>query len=376
MTPALVAKLFPLLKPLAASQARRAPTRKQRSRTTITYFALAFLALNGIALLAMDVLRPELRDPEYGRRTKKLQARIAENPTRPVVIVIGSSRAAMGITPAAWEQIRPNGERPDPLLFNMSLVGSGPVIELFCLQRLYNDGFKPAAVIFEYWPAFLREDGPYWELGRLDANRYFRSDRPFVREFSRDLPRTEREINAARWNPIFENRFRWVNQAVPSWLPWTRRMDVTWTGVDDWGWLPGVDQGNLEGPITREVRLKHCEKIYREQFTDYTIDPIATHALHEAVALARKNGAKVAFTWLPESSEFRTWMPPAVEAMSRDHLAKLCRELDVPLIDGRSVLADEFLADGFHLTRTGAEEFTRRFGPAVAATFPDLEARP
>jgi len=376
MTPALLAKLFPIRKPLAASQGSRALSRKQRSRTTITYFALAFLALNAFALLAMDVLRPELRDPEYGRRTKKLQARMAEHPTRPVVLVIGSSRAAMGISPAAWEQIRPNAERPDPLLFNMSLVGSGPVIELFCLRRLYHDGFKPAAVIFEYWPAFLREDGPYWELGRIDANRYFRTDRPFVREFSRDLPRAEREMNSARWNPIHENRFRWVAQVLPSWLPWTRRMDVTWRNVDDWGWLPGVDQGNLEGPITRDVRLKHCEKIYREQFVDYSIHPIADHALRESVALARKNGAKVAFTWLPESSEFRTWIPPSVEAMARTHLDKLCRELDVPLIDGRSVLPDEYLADGFHLTQTGAVEFTRRFGPAVAATFPDLEARP
>ena len=32
--------------------------------------------------------------------------------------------------------------------------------------------------------------------------------------------------------------------------------------------------------------------------------------------------------------------------------------------------------DGFHLSRQGAGEFSRRFGPAVAATFPDLRRRP
>ena len=77
----------------------------------------------------------------------------------------------------------------------------------------------------------------------------------------------------------------------------------------------------------------------------------------------------------PEASEFRGWVPPAVEQMCRTHLAGLCRELDVPLIDGRLWLADGYLVDGFHLSRVGAAEFTRRFGPAVAATFPDLERR-
>lgn len=356
--------------------ARSAPTRREQARETVGWLALAFLLLNGVAFLTLDVLRPQVRDPEYGRRVQKLRARIAENPDRPVVVVIGSSRAAMGISPAAWEHNRPRGDRPDPLLFNMSLVGGGPVIELFCLKRLYHDGFRPAAVILEYWPAFLREDGPYWELGRIDSNRYFRSDRAFVREFSKDPRKVEREMNAARWNPLFENRFRLLSQVFPSWLPWTKRLDVTWVGVDDWGWLPGVETPAPHGPITRQTRLDHCETIYRDQFKGYSIGPIADHALRESVALARKNGAKVALTWLPESSEFRSWIPPTVEEECRRHLDKLCRELNVPLIDGRSVLADEFLADGFHLTRTGAEEFTRRFGPAVAATFPDLGVKP
>jgi hypothetical protein len=66
-------------------------------------------------------------------------------------------------------------------------------------------------------------------------------------------------------------------------------------------------------------------------------------------------------------------MPPAVDRASRAHLDTLCRELDIPLIDARHWLADGYLVDGFHLSRIGATEFTRRFGPAVADTFPGLE---
>ena len=44
------------------------------------------------------------------------------------------------------------------------------------------------------------------------------------------------------------------------------------------------------------------------------------------------------------------------------------------MIDARTWADDGLLVDGFHLSRTGAREFTRRLGPAVAATFPG--ARP
>ena len=66
--------------------------------------------------------------------------------------------------------------RPDPLLFNLSLVGSGPVMELMALRRLYADGVRPDAVVFEYWPPFLREDGPYWEMDRIDPRRLYPTD--------------------------------------------------------------------------------------------------------------------------------------------------------------------------------------------------------
>ena len=56
------------------------------------------------------------RDPEYGRRANRLRARVAEHPGRPLVLVVGSSRTAMGVCPSAWEDARP-GSPHDPLLW-------------------------------------------------------------------------------------------------------------------------------------------------------------------------------------------------------------------------------------------------------------------
>jgi hypothetical protein len=245
-----------------------------------------------------------------------------------------------------------------------------------CLRRLYDDGVRPAAVVLEYWPAFLREDAQYFEPDRIDHARLSDRDRPLIHDYfwseHRNPTETGREMLLDRLQPLFRNRHRLVAQWCPRWQPWERRMDMTWGNLDGWGWLAGIDND----PAMRPLRLAHCEPIYRAQFDRFAIHPIADRALREAVTLARSNGARVAFAYMPEGSEFRSWTPPEVERAAREHLNGLCRELDIPLIDARLWMPDDCLVDGFHLSKTGAAEFTRRFAPAVAATLPDLGGPP
>ncbi|MDB5313868.1 MAG: hypothetical protein JWO38_8070 [Gemmataceae bacterium] len=350
---------------------------RRTARRAVGWFIAAAVGLQAGAFLAIDVVWPGLRDPEYARRVGRLRERIAENPGRPVVLVVGSSRASMGLRPEAWEESRPaRADHPDPLLFNMSLVGSGPMMELMCLRRVYADGLRPDAVVLEYWPPFLREDGPYFEPDRIDHARLSDRDRPLVREYFARPAETERLMLRDRFHPLYETRHRLMAQTLPRWQPWDKRMEMAWGMLDEWGWLAGLEEKYPPDPKARGVRLAHCGKIYRDQFQGYTIHPLAKRALRESVALARANGTKVAFAYLPEATEFRSWMPPAVEQAAQGYLATLCRELDIPLIDARLWMEDGYLVDGFHLSRQGAAEFTRKFGPAVAATFPDLRRGP
>jgi len=94
-------------------------------------------------------------------------------------------------------------------------------------------------------------------------------------------------------------------------------------------------------------------------------------ALREAVAAARETGAKVGLLYLPESSEFRSWYTPQAERLAREHLAGISRELALPVINAREWMDDGLFVDGFHLSRVGAREFTRKLGPAIAAAFPE-----
>lgn len=354
-----------------AVAAAAAHSRRLRARTSLIALGIAFLALNATAMLVLDEIRPGVRDPEYARRVNDCRARVVENPGRPLVLVIGSSRAAMGVCPTAWETAR--SAQSDPLLFNLSLIGSGPVQELMVARRAFADGLQPRVVLFEYWPPFLASEGDWSEPKRVPIDRLSPIDREVVRDYFPDPDAVAARMRQSRWNPISAARQRLLAQLVPKWFVPEKRIDRAWQNVDDWGWKPGFDLPP-EPTDSRTAMLAACRAIYQPLLADYRIAPDADRALREAIALTRRNGADVGLLYLPESSEFRGWYSPGAERLARDHLAGLSRELAVPVIDARAWMADGFFADGFHLTRRGAAEFTRRLGPAAAAAFP--EARP
>jgi len=318
-------------------------------------------------MILVDDLRPGIRDPEYGRRVRNYQERAAENPRRPMVMVVGSSRAAMGVRPGAWKEIRGQSQ---PLLFNMSLLGGGPIMELMVARRAFADGLRPSVVLFEYWPPYFYSEDNWTESKRIVIDRLSPVDRPIVRDYFPNNAAVEARIAAQHWNPVWHARERLLIQAFPKWVPNARRIDWMWNDVDEWGWKAGFEFPP-ELAAEQAKMIANCRETYRPLFTNYRISPSADRALREAVAVAREHGATVGFVFLPESQMFQSWYTPAAERQAREHLTAMCRDLAIPLINARGWMADDLFVDGFHLTRRGAAEFTRKLGPAVAATFPE-----
>lgn len=344
----------------------RSASRRPTPRRVLLWFVAVAVGLHVAALVALDAPASSLRDPEYGWRARRLRARMAEHPTRPLVLVVGSSRTCMGVKPAAWEAVRP-GAPSDPLLFNFGAVGAGPVQQLIAVRRLYADGFRPDVVLLEYWTPLLRQDGEFAEQYRVGARLRF-DDLSVVSDYFPEPDRAERTIRATRLNPIFANRDRWVALTFPGHLGANRHADLAWRDLDRWGWLPGLDV-RPDDTETRELFLRHYREGYRKQFDGHEIHPDSDRALREAVALVRAHGARVGLLHLPEASEFKAWYPPEVEKAGREHLSALACELRVPVIDARDWMADNLLADGHHLSRVGAGAFTACLGSVTARAF-------
>ncbi len=362
-------RLAPRPWPLAPGRWVR-PTRRRAVRAVVAFLVFAVLVNVGFGLV-LDYGPPRLRDPEYGKRLTRVKARVRENPGRPLVLVLGSSRVAMGVRPGAAEA---DGGDPDrPMLFNFALAGSGPVMELMVLRRAFHDGVRPAAVLVEYWPAFLREDGGYREEARIDPLRLRPVDRPLVREFFRDPDKAERALREQRLNPWFSQRHSLLNQTLPGWLPYNQRTEAMWEKIDDWGWLPGHEKANAE---ERQKAMTAAAGYYVPLFAHYEVSPTADRALRQLVAECRDHGVPVALVYLPESTAFRAFMPPEAVRRADEHLARIRTELDLPLLDARGWLSDDELPDGFHPLWDGAATLTRKLAAAVPGAFPELQHHP
>ncbi len=326
----------------------------------LLFFACLQLGLDA----AMERWRPELRDLEYGAKRSRLRARRRENPGRPLLLVLGSSRTNLGFRPDALPELPavapPDGgpARP-PLVFNFSLMGSGPVLELLCLNRLLAEGVRPDWVLLESWPPHWNQEGERAEVFRIAVTRLAWGDLDVVRRYH---PRPDLLCQSwylSRLAPWSSNRFQLLTRYARDWLPREPRRDDQWNKINPWGWLPY--QGSLEpGEVRRRaVRVRDS---FQPVLRDFHISPVADRALREVLALCRQQGIRAAILFMPETREFQSWYPPGARDKADRYLRGLSVEYGASFIDAHDWIADEEFADGFHLLPSGAAAFTRRFG--------------
>ncbi|CAN5521997.1 hypothetical protein BH11PLA2_BH11PLA2_21780 [soil metagenome] len=324
------------------------PTKRvvRAKRAVITFLATLF-GINVLLGVGMDTFSPRLRDAEYVERRQRAEVRQAIAGNRPYLVALGSSRVSFGVRPLVVDGA------DQPAIANMSLVGSGPILQLLALQRLLRDGVTPDTLLVEYWPPFLNSRGSYSEFVRIDPHRFFVSDEAFVRESMPNPDGVMSLMREIRRTPVWCHRLRLMSHLLPTWLPFEKRFDPYWTKIDAAGWLPGVETLTA---AERVARVKQAGDYYKPLFANYAIAPEAEKAYREILSLAKAKNIHVVFVWLPESSEFRGWYPPEVTA-ANDAFRK---QFKVKWVNARDWLPDEMLGDGYHLTTAGATAFTQR----------------
>ncbi len=339
-----------------APRVAAAPTRRRRGFRAVLGFAAALIALNALLAILVDAAPVHLRDPEYGLRLKSLRAKRADHPDRKLTIVLGSSRTAIGIRPDVYEASLAHPENA-PLLFNMSMSGAGPILQLLTLERLLADGVKPDALLIEFWPAVYRGDGPYREDRRINAERLRSADLPIVDRFFTDPDATKERLRASRIFPAWHLRRELLIRSWPDSMPWKDRNDGSWSTLDGWGWLPGRTNVTAEQV---ERGWPDVAAFYAPLYRDYSVAPVADRALRALLARCRELGIPATLIGLPESTRFRGLQPPEAIQLSEDYRLRIERECGVPFLDGRTWGRDAALPDGFHLMQDGAKEFTRK----------------
>lgn len=346
-----------------------AHSERRRARNAVLW-GLFFLAGSQLAMcVAVECWRPGWSDPEYGYRVERLRRRVAHEPGRPLVVVLGSSRVSYGFDtnslPAAGA-----ASPGEPLLFNFGMPYAGsPVMELIVLKRLLALGIHPRGVVLEVLPPQL-----YFGESVLNDPGVFPDYRLRFADLG-VLRRHSPERAAAytrRWLvrnlvPCYTDRYCLLGRYAP-WLLDPRRegnldldVDLFRRAIGRGGYMPlGISS------VTPELYRRFFTvegRNHREMWEQFPgVSPKVDRAFRELLELCRREGIGVVGVLLmPEAKEFQALCPPGKRALVHDYLAGLCREYHTELIDASDWAPPGSFLDGHHMLPPAAAPFTRRF---------------
>jgi len=353
---------------MCESQKRRGMIGK-RSRAALLWLGACFFALQlGLDLL-MERWQPVLRDPEYGYKLARLRNRLKAEPGKPLVLVLGSSRTNLGVCPAAMNGDRP-GSAISPLVFNFSINGAGPRIQLMILKRLLADGICPQRIVVEILPPALHQDEIYNEEVWLNINRLGLTDLRILQQYSSHPFILTRHWLRSRLMPCVTHRHWFLLRYAHSWLRVDPLQPQDWSDVDRLGWQVYHRQHVDAEEYGRGLQAARNE--YTHSLDRFHVTSTPDRALHDLISLCRQHQLDALLLRMPEASQFRAWYSSEALAEIRAYTARLCRECGATAIDARSWMPDDAFFDGHHLLPWAAVDFSKRLASSILPPSPKI----
>jgi Protein of unknown function (DUF1574) len=333
--------------------------RHRRAGRAVVSAAVVFVVAQLALHIALETVRPEWRDPEYGWRLKALRA--LDPGGRPLVVAFGSSRTQMGLSPHDLGA-------GAPVVFNFGQAGAGPMQTLVNLRRVLDAGVKPDAVLVEIMPATLAYRGTsesfyHDTIARLDAADLWR-----LAPYCESTTALRNRWLAARAVPWYDLRMLLLSHWQPTLLHWKQRIDFQWRLMDDRGWakfpFETIDDSYRVDQTARSVAQ------YGPTLREFEIAAIAERVLIDTVATCRRAGIPLAFYRMPEGSVFREMLPTERRARLDTFMEKFAEKQRLSVFDCSNWQPDTDFSDGHHMLPTGARSFSERFGQECLGRWP------
>ena len=347
----------------SATSARR---RAIRFSKRPVLWGIALVVLGHLFLtFAISSVFPEIRDPDQAFKLRKLQECLAQADSgRPLVLMMGSSRVAMGYRPELVE--RPDG----PLYYNYGLCFSGPILNLITLHRLLDAGIRPHTILLEVWPPHLAaESAECTDSTSLDVNRLSWRDLSILAPYSAKPARLYQSWFVNRLESWSTYRFTLTRLFAPALLDPSQESEARWSGMHERGWL-GQNSYRMHPTAKTYTRYLthtrfHLAKVLRRP----AMAEDSRTALADFLEVCRREDIQVGLIWMPESPEFRRSYGTAGLAEASTELQALSRHAGMPLFDTNDWIPEDGFVDGYHLTHAGAELFTRMLERDVLTPF-------
>jgi hypothetical protein len=332
-----------------------APRRTRRAGLAV---ALGLAAFAACQLLTDQAIRNEwvpLRDPIYFDKLDLLRTHPAffQPPAegRPLtVLCLGSSRTLNAVDPdVLGPALAAELGRPVEA-FNFGQAGAGPVTVAVYARRLIAAGVRPDVVLVEVHPAFLagqRPDPP--ESRWLLPVRLRPEELPLVRAMGFPADDPPAHGLRGRLAPWYEYRYLIVDRYAPFLLMGGKLNAGHEPNARGFARHPPVE------PDDARVLLALTRRQYADHMPGFRPNGCGVNAVRDTLGQCRAAGWRTVMVMLPESSVFRGWYDPDGFRQIDAVVGGLSAEFGTPVIDARTWVPDELVADGHHLTGPGAD---------------------
>ncbi len=216
-----------------------------RSRSVLAWSGLSFLLLyllgayfveKGPAKLAIRNLPPSSNDSKLVCTNIRKQ---------PLILMLGSSRTLLMLDAGSMHV---NWDGTPAQVFNFGIKGSGPLLELLCLERLLKAGVRPDLLVLEVFPAlYNRPRDRSLEEVWFQEGRLRHSEVTELRPFHSDTHRIWRRWLRFRlkpWGGIERSLEDYLDPLGPD-RP-DHPGDYDMSVIDPYGWEPHFRTGITE----------------------------------------------------------------------------------------------------------------------------------
>jgi hypothetical protein len=290
----------------------------------------------------------------WWQKWRGLEQLVAAAPDRPLLVVLGSSRAEAGLETGLLNTLPGPGGKPY-LAYNFAVSGTGPLGELLSLHQMLDSGIRPRLVVAEFVPPLLNEwrkgyvSEEYWiSAGRLSLSQMLTMEPYFARP-----DHVRRDWLESRLAPCYVLRpylQQWGETALS---PPPAAPQPVW---DVWGHHALEDKS----PDARASLREETYRQYGKSLGTYRLGRGPAQAMRDLAARCRQEGIPLVLVVMPESRWYHRLYSREGQAALDDLLAELRDDYHIPAIDGTGWSPSADFQDGHHLVARAAHSFTLR----------------
>jgi hypothetical protein len=328
----------------------------RRGRAALLWF-VGFYALGQLAFdLVLYRWHPTLQDNCQAHKLRQLRELAAREPDRPLLVMLGSSRAQCAFQASRLNGLPGPGGKP-LLAYNLGVPMAGHIHSRLHLREMLDAGIRPRVLLVEYVTPLLNEPQPdrvseeNWTLGPWLSLPHLASSWPYFAHPGEKAGEWL-EARTSPWYVFRSHLWDW-------WLESHSRKAIAHAerDHDPWGLRFAEPRISRE---ERDLRLVIAHHLIGPTLRDFQVGTGPRRAMRDLLETARRERIPVVLVLMPESTAFRSWYRPEGLADALREFAELRDAFGVDAIDASRWVADDDFRDGHHVEESGARAFTTR----------------